>query len=247
MLRILFFIYFSFLFIGCKLEDESKIKLELPQLLTVLTPEEYFIFFYDREVDQDLSPNCGVASPSVGVATGPVQGGVGTPQPVSGGTTGQSRFTIVSQLFIKRTGESMAMRFLFDPNQSQGSIDQQQGFTMTGGIFNNTVSGRQGIVEWGLGNAGIGYIDESSNTTQTLSFFNLKLKLTGTFQRGETTTTTTPNECFTQDNVNCTTVATGTKCFTQDNQKCLVISSGGTTVTIQGDLRCNSSNVIPGT
>lgn len=238
---------FLFLLIACKTEDENKIKLELPQLLSVLTPEEYFIFFYNREVDQTLSPNCGIASPATTVGTGITTPGV-TPAPVTGGgTTANPRFTIVSQLYIKDTGESMAMRFIYDPNQSQGSIDQQQGFTLSGGVFNNTVSGKQGTVEWGLGNAGIGYIDESTNTSQTLSFFNLKLKLNGYFQRGQTTSTATPNECFTQDNVNCTTVATGTKCFTQDNQKCLVISTGGSTVTIQGDLKCSASKVIPGT
>ncbi len=238
---LLFFIVLT----SCRVKDENKIKLELPQLLTVLTPEEYFIFFYNREVDQTLSPNCGIASPATTVSVGTTPGA--TPPPTTGGTTGTSRFTIVSQLFIKYTGESMAMRFIYDPNQSQGPIDQQQGFTLTGGVFNNTVSGKQGTVEWGLGNAGIGYIDESSNTAQTLSFFNLRLRLSGFFQRGQTTSTTPPNECFTQDNVNCTTVATGTKCFTQDNQKCLVITTGGTPVTIQGDLKCSSSTVIPGT
>lgn len=228
---------------SCNTKDENKIKIDLPQALTILSPEEYILFFNDREIDQDLTPNCGVASPATSVATG----ATGTTGTTGTTTTGTGRFTIVMQLFMKLTGESLAMRFLYDPNQSQGSIDQQQGFTFTGGVFNNTVSGKQGTVEWGLGGFGIGYIDESSTTAQTLSFFNLKIKLNGFFQKGESTSTSPPIECYTSDNINCTTIVTGTKCFTRDNQKCLVITTGGTQVLIQGTLKCNSSRVIPGT
>ncbi len=232
-------------YVGCNTKEENKIKIDLPQALAILTPEEYLIFFYDREIDQDLSPNCGVASPATGVAAGTV--GTGTTGTTGTTTTGTGRFTVVMQLFMKLTGESLAMRFLYDPNQAQGSIDQQQGFTFTGGVFNNTVSGKQGTVEWGLGGLGIGYIDESTTSAQTLSFFNLKIRLNGFFQKGESTSTSPPIECYTSDNINCTTIVTGTKCFTRDNQKCLVITTGGTQVLIQGTLKCNSSKVIPGT
>lgn len=235
--------FFILFYVGCNTKEENKIKIDLPQALSILSPEEYVIFFYDREIDEDLTPNCGVASPATTVTTGATgtTGGTSTTSPVTG------KFTIVMQLFMKLTGESLAMRFLYDPNQSQGSIDQQQGFTFTGGVFNNTVSGKQGTVEWGLGGLGIGYIDESSTTAQTLSFFNLKIRLNGYFQKGESTSTTPPIECYTSDNINCTTIVTGTKCFTRDNQKCLVITTEGTPVFIQGTLKCNSSRVIPGT
>lgn len=239
-----FLIFLVFILtINCNLKDENKIKLDLPQALSILSPEEYILFFYDREIDEDLTPNCGIASPASTAAVS--VGTTGTTQPTTG--TGTGRFTIVMQLFMKVTGESLAMRFLYDPNQAQGSIDQQQGFTFTGGVFNNTVSGKQGTVEWGLGGLGIGYIDESSTSAQTLSFFNLKIRLNGFFQKGESTSTTPPIECYTSDNINCTTIVTGTKCFTRDNQKCLVITASGTPVLIQGTLKCNSSRVIPGT
>jgi hypothetical protein len=130
-------------------------------------------------------------------------------------------------------------------NQIQGPVDAQQGFTMTGGITQNTISGKIGTVKYGYINSGIGYINESVTGAQTLSFFDIDITLSGTFQPS-VSSTTTPNTCYTLDNVNCTTQVTSSQCFTDDNRTCRVINTSGTPVTIKGTINCTSNTLIQG-
>ncbi|MDX1958855.1 MAG: hypothetical protein SFU98_09790 [Leptospiraceae bacterium] len=231
--------------------NENKTKFDFPpELLATLNDSNqnfllsYFGTLGEREIDQSLTANCGIATP--GVVAGAA--GATTPgQPATGGTgTGganNTRFTVLSQLVFKKTGETLNIKYQYDTNQIQGQIDQQQGFTLTGGVWNANLTGRQGTVQWGQ--QGIGYVDESVTGAQVLSFFTINIDLKGTFTQNNTGTTTVPFECNTIDFTNCTSTTTTTKCFTTDGKTCLALSSSGTTVTIKGTLRCNSRNVIP--
>ncbi len=231
---------------NCTNKDANKIKLDYPELLLSLTPEQYVLYFYNRKVDLTKTPTCGTATPFTGTGTGTVPGQTGVN---TGGTTGgtsTSNFTIVSQLILN-TGETLLIRYLLNVNQIQGAVDAQQGFTMTGGITQNTISGKIGIVKYGYINSGIGYINESTTGAQTLSFFEIDITLSGTFQpSASSTVSTTPNTCYTLDNVNCTTQVTSSQCFTDDNRTCRTISTTGTPVTIKGTINCTSNTLIQG-
>ena len=222
-------------------EDENKAKLAFPQVTSILSPSDSFYFFYPREIDKTLTTNCGIATP--GTISTP--GVPGTPTVPTTGTTGtaSSRRTILSQLVFK-TGETLTMKFLYDSNQFQGALDQQQGFTLTGGIFGHTVTGRQGTVKWS--GQSLGYIDESNTAAQALTFLMVDINLRGTFTPGATNSGIAPVECNTSDGTNCTSSVTTTKCFTDNNKTCMTTSSTtGTPVTISGSINCNATNVIP--
>jgi hypothetical protein len=231
--------------------NENKSKIDFPPelLATLNDSNQNFLLSYfgnlgEREIDQDLTANCGVASP--GVVSGAPGAVPGQTTPATGGTggTNNTRFTVLSQLVFKNTGETLNIKYQFDTNQIQGQIDQQQGFSLTGGVWNANLSGRQGTVRWGQ--LGVGYIDEAVTGSQTLSFFTITLDLKGYFvQNSGTATTTTPFECNTSDFINCTSTTTTTKCFTNDGAKCLTVNTTGTSVSISGTLKCNSKNVIP--
>ncbi|MBP7282610.1 MAG: hypothetical protein KBA66_13595 [Leptospiraceae bacterium] len=228
----------------CSTEDENTAKMSFPEVMSLLGPEGSLAFFWTRDIDTSLTPNCGVATPGT---TSGTTGTGGTTVPPTGGTTGTStsKRIILSQLVFE-TGETLTLKFQYDSNQYQGALDQQQGFMLTGGIFGHTVNGRQGTVKWN--GQGIGYIDESNNSAQTLTYMIVSLNLKGTFIQGTTSIGTTPFECNTSDNVNCTSTSTTTKCFTQDGAKCVnSLTQAGTqvSVTIAGDINCNAANVIP--
>ncbi len=237
-------------FITCTNADANKIKMDFPvQLLELASndPSFYALYFSTREIDTDLTSNCGLASPATTTATGTT----GTTGTTTTGTTGtnttSSKFTIVNSYVMKNTKETLNLRFIYDSTQSRGSVDQQQGFTITGGLFNTTITGKQGTVTWGLGGLGLGYIDESNTGSQQLSYMkSIQLQLNGTFSKNTSTTITTPLTCNTQDNINCTALVTGTTCFTQDNKTCTAASATtGTAITLNITINCEAKSVIP--
>jgi hypothetical protein len=229
---------------ACKTsKNENKAKLTFPEVASLLSPSDTFYFFYTREIDKTLTTNCGVATPGGAVSTG-VPGAVpgATPTPTTGTST--SKYTILSQIIFK-TGETLTMKFLYDSLQYQGALDQQQGFTLTGGIFGNTVKGTQGTIKWQ--GQSLGYIDEANKTAQTLTFLIVDINLRGTFTPGSAATGTTPTECYTTGDGKCTSTITTTKCFTQDYITCMnnTAATGATPITISGNINCNAANVIP--
>lgn len=241
-------LFLSFFFYGCN-TDTNKVDLSFPpQLLTLATsdPNFYALYFASREIDTDLTSNCGVASPAT-AATGTT--GTTTPTGTTTGTgtsTTSTRFSIINSYVMKTTKETMNLKFVYDSTQTRGSVDQQQGFTITGGPYNTTITGRQGTVTWGLAGTGLGYIDESNTGAQQLSFMKgVKVSLNGTFSRDTTVSAVPPTTCNTSDNVNCTTLATTTQCFTQDNRTCLVSTASGVPITIDITINCESKTVIP--
>ncbi len=233
--------------ISCSNKNDNKVSLASPEISAILnasqTNGQYL--FVVREIDTDLTTSCGVATPGT-VATQPGAGQTNpTPQPdQSGGGNANSRFTILSQLTMKNTGETLTMKFQYDSAQTQGNLDQQQGFTLTGGVFNKTITGKLGNVKWQ--GQGAGYLDESGQArgAQQLTFMNVEVNFRG-FITDSAANTATPLECFTQDGANCTTVTTTTKCFTQDNIKCLVTTNTGTQYNITGKIKCTAKNIIP--
>lgn len=244
----LFILILTFVLFSCntnislKSKDENKTNLAFPEILGLLSPEAAALYFYTRDIDKSLTTNCGIATPGTTTgATGTTTPGV--PAPTTGTTgTSTSRRIILSQLVFK-TGETLTMKFQYDSNQFQGSLDQQQGFTLTGGIFGHTVKGTQGTVKW-TGQS-LGYIDETNNAAQNLTFLIVDLSLRGTFTAGSSSNATTPVECNTTDGINCTSSVSTTKCFTQDYKTCVANNTGGTPITISGKINCNASNVIP--
>jgi hypothetical protein len=230
--------------ISLKSKDENKTKLAFPEILSLLGPQESVAYFYTRDIDKSLTTNCGVATPGTTAgATGTTGTPGATPPTTTGGTgTSTSKRIILSQLVFK-TGETLTMKFQYDSNQFQGSLDQQQGFTLTGGIFGSTVKGTQGTVKW-TGQS-LGYIDETNNAAQNLTFLIVTVSLRGTYTPGSSSSGTTPVECNTIDGINCTSSISTTKCFTQDYIKCVANNTGGTPITISGSINCNAANVIP--
>jgi hypothetical protein len=246
MKRFLLLVLILFTF-HCQNDDanESNLGFSSPEFLALLgnNPVGTYYYFRTREVDQKLTTNCGIATPGT-AATTPGQPGQTTPPPSTGGTgTTNTRFNVVAQIVFKETLETLSFRFTYDTVQFSGPISPQQGFTLTGGVFNNTVTGTQGTVTWS--GQGAGFIDEATTGQQTLSFLNVNVDLRGTFIANSTGVTTAPQQCFTQDNINCTSITTTTQCFTTDNQKCLSsTTSTGTPIFITGSIKCNSRNVV---
>ncbi len=230
--------------ISLKSKDENKTKLAFPEITSLLGPEGSVAYFNTRDIDKSLTTNCGIATPGTTAGATPTPGGVGA-VPTTGTTgTSTSRRIILSQLVFK-TGETLTMKFQYDSNQFQGALDQQQGFTLTGGIFGATVKGTQGTVKW-TGQS-LGYIDETNNAAQNLTFLIVDVNLKGTYTPGSSSNATTPVECNTTGDGKCTSSITTTKCFTQDYINCInnTAGTGSTPITISGSINCNASNVIP--
>ena len=255
--------------ISLKSKDENKTKLTFPELTSILNPQDALAFFYTRDIDKSLTTNCGIATPGTTAGATPTPGGVGA-VPTTGTTgTSTSKRIILSQLVFK-TGETLTMKFQYDSNQFQGALDQQQGFTLTGGIFGHTVTGKQGTIKW-TGQS-LGYIDETNNAAQNLTFLIVDVNLRGTFTPNSSSSGSTPIECNTLDGINCTSSVSTTKCFTQDSRTCMssgttcktndgincdsngtsscttlnsIKCSTPTAITISGSINCNAANVIP--
>jgi hypothetical protein len=242
-------LFVFFFLISCTNPDANKIELQYPAaLLDAFTadPGYYALYFSSREIDTDLTTNCGIASPAT-AATG-ATGAPGTTTPAATGTTSTSntRFSILNQYIMKNSKETLNFKFIYDTNQIRGSIDQQLGFTITGGPpINANITGKQGTVTWGIG--ALGYIDESLTASQNLTFMKaVVVTLTGTFTKGSTASTVTPFTCNTVDNVNCTSAVTTSQCFTTDNKTCLSTSTSttGTPITVNITLNCETKTII---
>ncbi len=230
--------------ISLKSKDENKTKLSFPEVASLLSPIDTLAFFYTRDIDKSLTTNCGIATPGTTAGAGTTTPGA-TTTPTTGTTgTTTSKRVILSQLVFK-TGETLTMKFQYDSNQFQGSLDQQQGFTLTGGIFGSTVKGTQGTVKWS--GQSLGYIDETNNAAQNLTFLIVDVSLRGTYTPGSASNATTPVECNTTGDGKCTSSITTTKCFTQDYVNCInnTAATGSTPITISGKINCNAANVIP--
>lgn len=231
--------------ISLKSKDENKTKLAFPEIMSLLGPEGSLLYFNTRDIDKSLTTNCGIATPGTTTGAGTTTTPGATTTPTTGTTgTSTSKRVILSQLVFK-TGETLTMKFQYDSNQFQGSLDQQQGFTLTGGIFGHTVKGTQGTVKW-TGQS-LGYIDETNNAAQSLTFLIVDLNLRGTFTPSSASNATTPVECNTTGDGKCTSSITTTKCFTQDYVNCInnTAATGSTPITISGKINCNAANVIP--
>ncbi|MCB1156561.1 MAG: hypothetical protein KDK45_03590, partial [Leptospiraceae bacterium] len=161
-----------FSFISCSSSDSNKIELQVPELLNILSPDDAVIYLSTREIDSDLTPNCGTATPTTALSTGTTT----TTTTTSSSSGDVSRYTIYSQLIMKQTKEVLTLKFIYDLNQFQGSIDSQQGFIFSSDLFQRTIIGKQGTVKWN--SQGVGYIDSSNTGLQTLSYFDLELNLT---------------------------------------------------------------------
>jgi hypothetical protein len=231
---------------SCTNPDANKIEMQYPAALLDLfstDPNFYALYFSSREIDTDLTTNCGVASPATS-STGTNTGTTGTTA-TTGTTTSNTRFSILNQYIMKNSKETLNFKFLYDTAQTRGSIDQQLGFTITGGPYNATITGKQGTVTWGIG--ALGYIDESLTTSQNLTFMKgVEITLNGTFTRNSTVSTVTPFTCNTTDNVNCTSAVTTSQCFTTDNKTCLATttSTTGVPITINITLNCESKTIL---
>lgn len=220
---------------GCGLKNENN------AALTVLDESTPALFAFNGEVDTSVTTSCGRAAPATNTTgtTGTTTGTTGT----TGSTSNNTRFSVISQLIFK-TKETLNIRFQYDSTQIQGNIDPQQGFILAGGLFGKTVQGTQGTVEWF--NQGIN-IDTASQTPQQISFFNLEIRLNGTYSTSTTSAATILPQCNTSDGVNCTSATATTQCFTSDNRTCIVqnTSSDAKPVIISGTIKCNAPNIVP--
>ncbi|MCE9502081.1 MAG: hypothetical protein K8R21_16490 [Leptospira sp.] len=234
--RVLFLVLVtSLLFLACTQKKENKVDLSVYPFLD----PGIKTLFLTNGIDSDLTPNCGTGTPATASTTGTT--GTSTGATSSGSKTANTRFTILSQLVMKVTHETLNMKFIYDTTQTQGSIDQQQGFTFTGGVFADTIAGKQGTVKWL--NSGVN-IDDTNTGTQIIQFLKVELNLSGTYTPGSGTTTT-PTQCYTVDNINCTSATATTQCFTTDNAKCIssATGEGATPIIIRGTINCNAKNV----
>lgn len=222
----------------CKPNMKSEVDLEFGALQGLLNGNQ--TIHYLGEIDMDKTPDCGRA-------TAETQQQTTNPTPtrseraVQSGTV-NDRFSIISTFIMKNSNESLNMRFSYDRRQFKGPINPQQGFVLAGGMFGNTVTGRQGTVEWGA--MGVNLIP--SQSSQQLTYLDIRVELSGTFVPGQGTTIP-PNQCYTQDGINCTVVQTSTQCFTVDNRTCLVdtgASGGSQPIIIRGRIRCTAPGII---
>jgi len=204
------------LIVSCKKEDDNELLLDI-----VITngPTYYFA----GEINTDIMANCGIATPA------------------TTSSTNNTNFTITSTLPLKNSTEVLNLKFNYNMNQTQGAINAQQGFTITGGP--NTIVGTQGTVEWP---GGLGTLLTSCSGSQPVQYFDIDINLTGYYTPG-VTTTVTPTTCKTTDNVFCNTSGT-IDCYTIDNQTCMVNTATGneTPITVTGNIRCNHPGVITG-
>ncbi|MCC5816762.1 MAG: hypothetical protein JJT78_18580 [Leptospira sp.] len=233
------------LFLGnCNFNPKSEVDLELIALEGLITDTPRILFIED--IDMDKTPDCGRATVDNSTGQQPGTGGQGggtfSTRNTQGGNQQNERFSIISTFNIKPSFETLNMRFTYDKRQFKGPLNPQQGFTLTGGLFGSTVTGRQGTVEWGQN--GINLIGNQSN--QQLNFMQVKLDLTGTYVPGAGSTIP-PNQCNTQDGVNCTSTQTNTQCFTQDNRTCIgdsAASENAVQILIRGTITCNAPGII---
>lgn len=248
-------VLFIMLLLNCNTEkDANDVKVKFPpELLPTLSTSsstqmwQYFYYFGEREVDQTVTPSCGTATPGVTLSGTGTGTGTTTTQQTTGTGTSNTKFTIFSQMTMKKTGELLTLKFAFDTNQFQGTIDPQQGFVLSGGVWRSTITGRQGTVKWGA--QGVGYIDESATGSQTVSYMKLDLELFGFYQPPPTDTTTSTNntvvfECFTNDGKTCTTSTSSAKCYTYDSVSCITTNSGSS-ITIKATVNCSAKNIVP--
>ncbi|MCW7461617.1 LIC10920 family plasminogen-binding lipoprotein [Leptospira limi] len=222
-------------FWGCLKNDNNA-------ALSILDDSTPALYPFNGEVDTSVTTSCGQASPATsttGTTTGTTPGSTGT----TGTSTNNTRFSVISQLIFK-TKETLNIRFQYDSTQIQGNIDPQQGFILAGGLFGKTVQGTQGTVKWF--NQGIN-IDTSIQNSQQISFFNIEIRLNGTYSTTTTNSATILLQCFTTDGVNCTSVTTTSRCFTSDNKTCIVQNTSGDakSVIISGTIKCNAPNIVP--
>ncbi|PJZ68807.1 hypothetical protein CH373_03790 [Leptospira perolatii] len=200
------------------------------------------------DVDNDKTPNCGNAAPYTGGTGTSTTGGTTTTTPTTGGSTTNSRYLVTSTLYMK-TGEILILRFIYDNNQNQGTVDPQQGFSFSGSVGTSSqyipaVTGKFGKVFWG--GSGVPVYDSSSGgaQAQALQYLDVDINLTGNFST--TTGGVQLNQCFTVDGVKCTAQTSSTTCFTQDNISCFSTSaSTGAAAAIQGSVSCNAPGVFP--
>jgi hypothetical protein len=222
---------------GCKLKNQNEADLDITTIAGLINGSPLVIYL--GEIDMDRTADCGRASVETAAAGAP---GTTTPAPTTGGSsnTTNTRFAIVST-FQMKTEEILNLRYTFDTNQTQGPINAQQGFSLTGGRFGNSVTGRTGTVSWG--NAGLNI--DPKKSSQQLNFQQIDLNITGSFIAGNGTTGQ-PTLCFTLDSVNCTAGQAATQCFTVDNRTCLVdaTSSEAKQVTIRGRITCSAPNIF---
>lgn len=224
--------------------NDNEIELSLPELLTVLSPEEAYIYLYDREIDHSKTSSCGIATPASSTSSTTTTTSSSARQ-TTGSTTSNTQFTIFSRLVMKYTEETLILKYTYNMNQYQGNIDSQQGFVLTGELYQRTITGTSGLVKWS--NSSIGYINTGISGEQTLSFFDIEINLTGTYADESSSSTTDPFLCPTLDNTTCEygQATNGKTCYTTDNVSCVVNSSTGSTVSIIGKLKCNAENVVP--
>jgi hypothetical protein len=234
-LRLAFSLVLVSFLTGCKIKDQNKADLTILGTLNN-SPALFFL----GEIDSNVTTSCGTASPATTTTT--TTPGQTTPTQPTATAGNNTRFSVFSQLVMK-TKETLNIRFIYDVAQTQGRIDPQQGFILSGGAFANTVSGSQGTVRWF--NQGVN-VDQSVTTQQTLTFFNIELDLLGNYTSGASSTNL--NSCNTLDGVNCTSGTSATQCFTSDNRTCLIQSSTTTTATavnIRGKMNCTAKNITP--
>jgi hypothetical protein len=238
MLRIgiLIFTYVAFI-AGCKLKNQNEADLQFGVIQGLINGSPLVIYL--SEIDMDKTADCGKATYET-AATSSTGTGSTTPSTGTSGSQNNTRFAIVST-FNMKSGEILNLRFTYDLNQIQGPINPQQGFSLTGGTFGNSITGRQGSITWG--NMGINVIPKLSS--QQLNFMQVELNLTGSYVPGNGTTVS-PNLCYTIDSVNCTAGQASTQCFTVNNQTCLVDSGSAEAkqVTIRGKITCSAPNII---
>lgn len=232
--RILHVTCLIFLLTACKVKNQNKVD------LSFLPIAGGSVLWFPGDIDTSVTSSCGTASTATSTSTGNT-GTTGTTTTSTSGTT-NTKFAIVSQLVFK-TRETLFLRYTYDYLQTQGNINAQQGFVLTGGYFAKTATGTQGTVKWASNGINI---NTSLTAAQEISTFTVDLDLIGTYVDGATTTNNTT--CYTLDNVNCTaqTTTTTTTCYTSNNQTCLVAStnSGATQVIIRGSLKCYAPNVV---
>ncbi|WCL49848.1 hypothetical protein [Leptospira sp. GIMC2001] len=186
------------------------------------------------------TPDCGKASVASGT-TGTTGTGTGVAQNTQGGSSQTNNVYAIVSTFQMVSDEILNLRFNYDRRQTKGAINPQQGFSLTGGTFGNSVTGRQGTIEWGQ--AGINL--NTSVTNQQINFLQVDLALKGSFVAGQGTTNQ-PNVCNTQDGVNCTAGQANTQCFTVDNRVCLVDtnSADAKQIDIRGKITCFAPTIF---
>ncbi len=237
---ILYIVAIGILFPYCNVNQKSSVDLEFAAIQGLINGAPSV--FYVGDIDMEKTPDCGRATADATGGAGQQPGGGGQ-QPIRTQNTTQTQiFSILSTFNFKNTLETLNLRFTYDKRQFRGPVNPQQGFVLTGGFFGNTVTGRQGTVEWGPN----GILLAANQSNQQLQFMHINLDLVGTFVPG-VGSAVPPNQCFTQDNVNCTAIQTSTQCFTQDNRTCLAdagLANGAKQIIIRGKIRCNAPQIF---